>query len=522
MPSEDDPRPPWSREIDEIAQRRVLALDMGGPDKVARHHENGRLTVRERIDLLLDKGSFREVGPMTGVPTYSDGQLEAVLPANLVCGRGSIDGRPVMVAGDDFTIRGGSGEATLFEKATFAMRLASEYRMPLVQLVDGSGGGGGMKMYEQSTHTTAPPILRDWHYAVAALGIVPMASMVGGSVAGMGALKVCHSHYSVMVRGTSQVFAGGPPLVRYTREDVTKEDLGGSRVQARNGVVSDEAEDEPDALRRIACYLSFMPSSAWELPPVQSCEDPRDRRDEWLREAIPGPRQAFDIRRIVQAIVDEGSFFEMSKLFGRSIVTGLARVNGRAVAVVASDPSQYGGGLNAAACQKLRRFIDMANTFHLPRIGFYDIPGLMIGSDAEAAGTLRFASEAIAAIYQTTIPHCAVILRRFFGLGAAGQINPNVLTPIYAWPSGQWGSMPFEGGIEAAYRAAFDASDDPEALRAEIEQRFAYSRSPFRAAEKLGVTDLIDPAVTRSVLCDFVEDAYRSLTPGLLAAPMRP
>jgi propionyl-CoA carboxylase beta chain len=189
---------------------------------------------------------------------------------------------------------------------------------------------------------------------------------------------------------------------------------------------------------------------------------------------------------------------------------------------VASDPKQLGGGLNAAACQKLRRFIDMANTFHLPRVGFYDIPGLMIGSEAEAAGTLRFAAEAISAIHQTTIPHCAVILRRFFGLGAAGQVNPNVLTPIYAWPSGQWGSMPFEGGIEAAYRAVLEESPDPDALRADIEQRLAYARSPFRAAERFGVTDLIDPRDTRRVVCDFVADAYRTLQPSVLPTPMRP
>jgi len=170
-----------------------------------------------------------------------------------------------------------------------------------VQLVDGSGGGGGMKLYEEGSRTTTPPILPYWEHAVAALGVVPIAAMVGGSVAGMGALKVCHSHYSVMVRGTSQVFAAGPPLVRYTREEVTKEELGGSRVQTRNGVVSDEAEDEQDALRRIARFLSYLPSSAFELPPRRPCHDPADRREEWLADAIPGPRQAFDIRRIVEA-----------------------------------------------------------------------------------------------------------------------------------------------------------------------------------------------------------------------------
>jgi acetyl-CoA carboxylase carboxyltransferase component len=513
----------WDPEIDELERRRAMALELGGTEKVDRHHEQGRLTVRERIDLLLDAGSFREDGTLTGTPTYADGELTNVLPANLVCGRGTIEGRPVVVSGDDFTIRGGSSDAGIFTKAIYAVRLAVERRMPLVQLVDGSGGGGGMKVYEQSIYTTTPPILRDWEHAVTALGTVPVVSMVGGSVAGLGALKACQSHYSVMVRGTSQVFAAGPPLVRHTREDVTKEELGGSAVHTRNGVISDEADDEKEALQRVRRFLGYLPSSVFELPPVLECTDPVDRRDEWLADAIPrSARQVFEARRIIEAVVDEGSFFEISRLFGRSIVTGLARLGGRPVAVVASDPKHYGGGLDAAACQKLRRFIDMANTFHLPRVGLYDIPGLMIGTRAEAAGTVRFAAETLAAVYQTTIPQCVVVLRRFFGLGAAAQVNPNLLSPLYAWPSAEWGSMPFAGGIDAAYRAELEASDDPDALRSEIEERFAYARSPLRAAEKFGVTDILDPRDTRVVLCEFAATAYRALEPGKTMTTMRP
>ena len=519
----EDSRPDWSPEIEELEQRRDLALELGGPERVKRHHDRGRLTVRERIDALLDPGSFREIGPLTGTPNYVDGELAGVLPANLVCGRGTIEERPVVVSGDDFTIRGGSSEATIFEKATFAARLAVETRTPLVQLVDGSGGGGGVKMYEKGVYTTTPPILPDWQHAVAALGVVPVASMVGGSVAGLGALKACNSHYSVMVHGSSHVFAAGPPLVRYTGEDPSAEELGGSGIQTRNGVISDEAESEEAALDRIRRFLGYLPSSVHELPPVRACSDPVDRRDEWLARAVPREkRRVFDIRRILAAVFDEGSFFEMSRWFGRPLVTGLARLGGRPVAVVASDPKQYGGGLNAAACQKLRRFVDLADCFHLPRVGLLDVPGLMIGSRAEAAGTLRFASEAVAAVYQSRVPQCFVILRRMFGLGAAGQVNPTRLAPLYAWPSAEWGSMPFEGGIEAAYRAELEASEDPAALRAEIEARFAYSRSPLRAAEKFGVTDIIDPGDTRQRLCEFAATAYRGLEPGVRRHTFRP
>jgi acetyl-CoA carboxylase carboxyltransferase component len=528
-----DERPTvWGPEIEELARRRDLALRLGGPEKVARHHEQGRLTVRERIDLVVDPGSFQEIGRLTGRPAYEGQELTGVTPANHVFGRGQIDGRPVVVAGDDFTIRGGSADASIPQKATYAVRLALEHRMPLVQLVDGSGGGGGMKALdsadpgaaaERAALGSVPPVLRDWGDAVRALGVVPIASMVGGSVAGLGALKVCHSHYSVMVRGTSQVFAAGPPLVRYTGEDVTREELGGSSVHTRNGVVSDEAVDEADALARIRRFLSYLPSSVHELPPIEPCDDPVDRAEPWLADAVPRERRkVFDIRAVIDAVVDTGSFFEMSKFFGRSLVTGLARLGGRPVAVVASDPKHLGGGLDAAACQKLRRFVDLANTFHLPRVGLYDIPGLVIGTRAEAAGTVRFATEALAGVYQTTIPQCAVVLRRFYGLGAAAQVNGDLLTPIYAWPSAEWGSMPLEGGIEAAYRAELDASDDPVALRHEIVGRFGYARSPFRAAERFAATDVLDPTNTRRVLCDFAAVAYRALQPGPALSTMRP
>jgi acetyl-CoA carboxylase carboxyltransferase component len=213
----------------------------------------------------------------------------------------------------------------------------------------------------------------------------------------------------------------------------------------------------------------------------------------------------------------------MSRGFGRSLVTGFARLAGRPVSIIASDPRQGGGGLDAAACQKLRRFTDTVNTFNLPRVCLADIPGLMIGTRAEAAGTIRFAAEAAAAVAQTTVPQCTVVLRRFFGFGASIVRNPNLLSPLYAWPSAQWGSLPLEGGIEAAYSAELRASPDPVQLRAEIESRFDYARSPLRAAERFaGNADLIDPRETRAVLCEFAEMAYRALSPGIKRATMRP
>jgi acetyl-CoA carboxylase carboxyltransferase component len=513
----------WTPEVDELRRRSERALELGGADKVKRHHEHGRLTVRERIEAVLDPGSFSELGRLTGKPLYAGDELVDVQPANLVCGTGTVDGRPVVVSGDDFTIRGGSADGTVPQKANFALRLALEYRMPLIQLVDGSGGGGGLRVYETGAATTTPPLLADWKPAVDILAVVPVVSMVGGSVAGLGAVKACNSHYSVMVEGRSQVFTAGPPLVGFTGEQISKEELGGSATQTRNGVIDDAVPSEEEGFVRTRRFLGYLPSSVHELPPRGSSADPPDRREGSLLSAVPrNPRQVFDVRRIIDAVVDEGSFFEMTRMFGRALVTGLARLDGYPVAVIGSDPRFYGGGLNAAACQKLVRFVDFTNTFHLPLVGLYDIPGLVIGRQAEEEGTVRLGTRALAAMFQSTVPQCAVVLRRFYGLGSAAQVNTSRLSFVYAWPSANWGSMPFEGGIEAAYRAELEAADDVAAKRAEIEARFSYARSPFRAAEGFRVTDIIDPRDTRPRLTRFAAVAYRALRPGITTYTVRP
>lgn len=512
----------WRAEVDELNFRAARALELGGTERVQRHHDRGRLTVRERIDALLDPGSFVEFGRLAGRPQYEGGDLVDVVPANLVSGSGLIQGRPVVVSGDDFTIRGGSADGSVPQKANFAVRLALEHRVPLVLLVDGSGGGGGLKVFESGA-TTTPPLLADWGHAVELLSIAPVVSLVGGSVAGLGAIKACHSHYSLMVEGTSHVFLAGPPLVEETGESVSKDELGGAAVQTRNGVIDDAVPSEKEGFARIREFLAYLPSSVFDVPPRIDCDDPIERTEESLLTAVPrNPRAPFDVRAIINAVVDRDSFFEMARMFGRSLVTGLARLDGYPVALVGSDPGFFGGGLNADACQKLIRFVDLANTFNLPIVGMFDVPGILIGTHAEAFGTVRLGTRALAATFQSTVPQCTIVLRRFYGLGAAAQVNTSRLSFLYAWPSAKWGSMPFEGGIEAAYRSELDAAEDRGAKRAEIEQRFSYARSPFRAAEQFRVTDIIDPRQTRLHLARFVSIAYRSLVPGVKHYTLRP
>jgi acetyl-CoA carboxylase carboxyltransferase component len=513
----------WEPELEELARRTALAEQMGGEEKVERHHANGKLTVRERIEALLDAQSFHEVGALTGRATYDDdGNLVAVMPANFVMGRGRIDTRPVVVGGDDFTVRGGAADASIFQKQVHAERMARELRMPIVRLVDGSGGGGSVKSLETERRSFVP-FNPGWEHVVANLATVPVVSCCLGSVAGLGAARVVTSHYSVMVKGTAQLFVAGPPVVARLGEDVDKETLGGSSIHTRNGAVDDEVATEAEAFERVRRFLSFLPSSVDELPPRADTNDDPQRRDESLLGAIPRERRrVYKVRSIIEAVVDRDSWFEVGRFNGRSAVTGLARLDGRPVAVLANDPYFYGGGWTASASEKVTRFVDLAETFHLPVVHFVDNPGFVIGTDAEKAATIRYGARALAAIYQATTPWCSVIVRKVYGVAGAAHQDASKLSYRFAWPSGNWGSLPLEGGIEAAYKAQLEAAEDPDALRSEIEQRLAARQSPFKTAEGFLVEEIIDPRDTRPLLCEFAELAARVQKRGPTSHGLRP
>src|SRR5438128_5192058 len=319
----------WEPELEELAHRTELARRMGGAEKVGRNHEQGKLTVRERIDALLDAGTFHEVGALTGRATYDEhGNLVDVTPANFVMGRGRVDGRMVVVGGDDFTVRGGAADASIFQKQVHAERMAHELRLPIVRLVDGSGGGGSVKSLETERRSFVP-FNPGWEHVVANLATVPVVSLCLGSVAGLGAARVVTSHYSVMVKGTSQLFVAGPPVVAQVGEDVDKETLGGSAIHTRNGAVDDEVDDEPAAFARARSFLSYLPPSVHDVPPRAPTGDDPERRDASLASAIPRDRRTvYKIRAIIESLVDAGSWFELGRLNGRSAVTGLARLDG--------------------------------------------------------------------------------------------------------------------------------------------------------------------------------------------------
>ncbi len=503
----------WQPEVDELAWRRRLAARMGGEEKVERHKAAGKLTVRERVDAIADPGSFREVGGLTGSGRYdSNGRLVDLVPSNLVMGRAQIGGRPVVVVGDDFTVRGGANEGVVGEKLIHAEKMAHELRLPMIRLVDGTGGGGSVRNIEIKGHTLIPT-MKVWQHVVENMSTVPVVSLALGSVVGMGAARVAASHYSVMVKETSQLFSEGPPpAVARGGQGATKNEAGGSQIHTRNGVVDDEVPTEQDAFERARRFLSYLPSSVHELPPRVMSTDDRSRRDEWLLSAIPRDGRAdYQIRPILEALVDADSFFEIGMQWGRAIVTGLARLDGWPVAVIASDPTVQSGNWDSAAAEKFTRFVDLAQSFHLPVVNLVDTAGFQVGIEAEQAGIMRAGVRALAAVYQATVPWCSLIIRRAYGVAAAGHQHMGRFNFRYAWPSANWGALPIEGGLDVAYKAEIEGSDDPVQKRAEIEQRVRSLTSPFRSAEAFVIEDIIDPRDTRALLCEFAS----------LAAPLR-
>lgn len=498
----------WEREVEELRRRREAALELGGAEAVAKQHARGRGTVRERIDALVDEGSFRERGRIAGSSeSGADGELLRFEPTNAVIGHAHIDGRPAVVCGDDFTLRGGAYSPAGMRKAEYADRLSARLRVPNVRLLEAGGAsvGGvtgveGRSGYDFVAGATSNLALLE------ARATVPMVAAALGPVAGYPAGRLVAAHFSLMTRESAQVLVGGPALVaRATGEELDKQQLGGAEVHGRNGVVDNVAEDEADAFRQIRRFLSYLPSNVWEGPPLAECDDPRERAEEDLLSAVPRePRRAYKMRRIVEWIVDRDSFFELTPGYGRTQITGLARVGGHPVGVLANDSYVYGGSMTATGAQKLRRFVELCDNFHLPILSLVDEPGFMIGSAAEQAGTIRYGMEAMFAVNQSEVPWFSVIVRRSFGVAAGLHLGPR--GHVVAWPSAQSGSLPVESGVAIAHGREIADAEDPEARRRELEAEYAAAQSIFPRAEDFGVHDLIDPRETRARVCDWLDE----------------
>jgi len=496
----------WEPEIEELEKRRRLAEQMGGPEAVARYHAKGKLTARERIGALADPGSFQEIGGLAGTATYEGEKLTGFTPSNYVIGLCEVEGRKVVLSAGDFTVRGGAHDASVGNKTYwFVETLALEWRLPYIRLLDATGGSA--RSYEQLGRTYVP----NWPgVAVPSrlLCTAPVVSAVVGSIAGGPAVDACLSHFNLMVKGISQVFAGGPPVVKAALGiDITKEELGDEKTQVfEGGVIDNLVDTEEEAFAAIKRFLSYMPANVWEMPPrVPPTDDPRRRDDELLSIVPREKHRGYDPYKVLKHVLDRDSFFEIAPFYGKSRITGLARVNGYPVGVMINNPLHLGGAMDVAAGDKVYRFLQMIDTFHLPMVYFCDEPGFMVGLDAQRRGIVRAGARIVCTTIETKMPWITFIIRQVYGVAGSLHYRPGGMFARYAWPSGHWGSIHIEGGTSAAYRQEIQAAADPEAKRLEIEARLKAMGSPFRTAEVFNIEDIIDPRDTRPLLCDFVE-----------------
>ena len=535
----------WASVLDEVHTLQRLAAARLRDDSmepgVVRQRDRGKLNCRQRIALLLDEGSFREVGSVTGFSSYDEqGRIEAFTPSNHVGGWGRIDGRTAVVCADDFTSRGGHADGAIGAKSLYLDRLSMELRVPSVRLLDGSSGGGSVAAMvpqqkkegesnarESSGAITAgrprvagsggsflPGHLGSSDYA-AQLCEVPVVNVLLGSVVGIGAAKAVLGHFSVMVRDIAQLFVAGPPVVQHAMGyDVTKEALGGWHIHCRNGAVDNLAQTEAEAMAMTRRFLSYLPSSVYEAPPVRRPDprDPPDRRDEDLFTLVPRKRTStFDVREAIRLLADADSFFEIGKLWGTDQVTGFVRFNGHPMGVIASDSRHVNGGaLTADGCDKLRRHLDLCDVFHLPLLNLVDNPGFAVGIEHEISATIRKGGEWMIAFAQVSMPIFTVIMRRSFGVAGNNYATPRARPSVrVVWPSADVGGIPPEGGIEAAYKRQLAESSDPRALRDELMARIESVRGPVGPLSRFQMEEMIDPRDTRMLVCEWVETAFK-------------
>jgi len=510
----------WQPEIDELKQRHQFAAQMGGPEGIERQHSRGKLTVRERIAALVDQGSFQEIGGLAGGATYENGKLVSFRPANTVIGVCTLNGRKVVLNGGDFTVRGGAADAAIGDKSGHAQRLALEWHLPYVRLLDATGGS--VRTFENIGRTYIP-ISPSTPGVEKLLCVAPVVSAVMGSVAGLPAVEACLAHFNLMIRGISQLFPGGPPVVKAALGyDITKEDLGGEQVVVyQGGIIDNIADTEQDAFAMIRRFLSYLPDNVWQMPPRIQTEDDPKRREEKLLSVIPRDRRkGYSPHQILKYVLDKDSFFEIAPYLGQSRVTGLARVNGYPVGAMINNPMYNGGSMDVHAGVKVIRFLQLCDTFHLPVVYFADEPGFMVGLEAQKQGIVRAGAEILVATMRTRIPWITFVIRQLYGVAGQCHYRPGGMYSRMAWPSGNWGSMHIEGGTSAAYRREIESAPDPEAKRQEIEARLRAIASPFRTAEAFNMEDIIDPRDTRPILCDFIGTAQEILREQLGPSPV--
>jgi acetyl-CoA carboxylase carboxyltransferase component len=492
--------PDMRGKVEELASRKREHLRMGGPDRIERQHSQGKMTVRERLGLLFDEGTFFEHGLLAQHQSSSPQMLGKVTPADgVVTGIGDIHGRRAAVIAYDFTVMAGSMGMVGEIKASRMRELALRERMPIVWLVDSAGAR--IQEAAGSMFARTGDLFKE---QVVMSGVIPqVAAMMGPGAAGTAYIPGL-ADFVPMVRGTSNMALGGPHLVKAAvGEDVTAEEMGGSRVHNKlSGVADLEVGDDRECIEAVKTYLSFFPSNCEQRPPLRETQDPEDRMSEQLLDIVPeSSRHPYDMYEVISEIVDDGEYFDIKPKFAKTIITCLARFGGMPVGIVANQPKQLGGILENDSADKAARFVNLCDAFNIPLVFLQDVPGFMVGSKVEHAGIIRHGAKMLYAVSRATVPKVTVVIRKAYGAGYY-VMNGKAYEPdlIVAWPSAEISVMGPEGAVNIIGRSAIEAADDPDAKRAEMIAEVKKAIDPYIAAGNAMVDDIIDPRETRPTI----------------------
>ncbi len=491
----------------DLASRRAQIRLGGGPEKVAAQHAAEKLTARERLELLIDAGTWTELG-IHGRPHSSQRAMDGKeAPADgVITGYGKIDGRLAAVAAYDFTVMAGSMGMTGELKVSRLRELALTKRIPLIWLLDSAGAR--IQEAVGSLFAGTGHLFRE---EVVMSGVIPqIAALMGPCAAGTAYIPGL-ADFVPMVKGRGSMALAGPHLVRAAvGENVTQEELGGSRVHCRKSGVGDlEVGDDPECIERIKQYLSYFPQNCEQQPPIRRTADPVDRAEEDLLDVLPDSnRKPYDMYEVIRRIVDDGEYFDLKPQFAKTIITCLARFDGRPTGIVANQPKQLGGILDNDSSDKAARFINLCNAYSIPLVYLMDVPGFMVGSKVEEAGIIRHGAKMLYATANATVPKITVVLRKAYGAGYY-VMNGRAFEPdlIVAWPSAEISVMGAEGAVEIIFRKQVQDAEDPEAKRQELIENFRKIIDVYIAAGNDMIDDVIDPRETRATICRGLEMA---------------
>ena len=493
--------------VEELHERRARARLGGGEERIARQHEQGKLTARERLELLIDPGTFTELGIHAGIHHSVRGLEDKEAPADgVITGYGRVDGRMVAVAAYDFTVMAGSMGMTGEMKVARLRDLALTKRMPFVWLLDSAGAR--IQEAVGSLFAGSGHLFRE---EVVASGVIPQVAALMGPCAAGTAYIPGLADFVPMVRGRGSMALAGPHLVRAAvGEDVTQEELGGSRVHCRKSGVGDlEVADDEECIARIRQYLSFFPSHCEEAPPRRDGADPADRMDEELLDVLPeSNRKPYDMYDVIRRVVDDGEWLDLKPQWAKTIITCLARMGGRPVGIVANQPRQLGGILDNDSADKAARFVNLCNAFGIPLVFLMDVPGFMVGTKVEAAGIIRHGAKMLYAVANATVPKVTVVLRKAYGAGYY-VMNGRAYEPdlIVAWPTAEISVMGAEGAVEIVFRKQVEEAEDPAAKKAELIEAYRKIIDVYIAARNDMIDDVIDPRETRPTIIRALEMA---------------